>query len=297
MVLFRSGFNRPYTATFVLTFVWAALFLAQPVFGAPQRVVSTYLCTDEYVFRLVPRAHIAALSYLAGDRHPVVSTIAGRIGNIPLIRPSTESVLNLKPGLVVMYERTETRLRAQLLALGVPVVDVPWANSLADIRKIATMLGDRLGAPGEAKVLLAEMDRKIAAARATAPRTPVKAILYEPNGYVSSGGLTEEIMSLSGLSNAAPLSKLTRTGTLPVEQIVASAPELLILGGEARIGSAQAYKVLRHPALAALKGRTVTEYATLTPLLCPGPWSADAAQTFGDLARKTRALARVPARN
>ena len=297
MVLFQSDFNRPYRAKFVLTILWAAFFLTQPVFGEPQRVVSTHLCTDEYVFRLVPRAHIAALSYLAGDTHPVVSTIAGRTGGIPLIRPSTESVLNLKPDIVVMYQGTETRLHAQLLALGVPVVDVPWANSLADIRKIAAMLGDRLGVPATAKGLLAEMDRKIAAARSAAPHASVKAILYEPNGYASSGGLTDEIMLLSGISNAAPLSKLTRTGTLPVEQIVASAPELLILGGEARIGSARAYMVLRHPALAALKGRTVMEYATLTPLLCPGPWSADAAQTFGDLARKTRALADIPARN
>ena len=83
------------------------------------------------------------------------------------------------------------------------------------------------------------MDRKIAAARAAAPRPPVRAILYEPNGYASSGGVTDEMMSLSGIANAAPLAQLTRTGTLPVEQIVASAPELLILGGEApqRLGA------------------------------------------------------------
>jgi hypothetical protein len=39
------------------------------------------------------------------------------------------------------------------------------------------------------------------------------------------------------------------------------------------------------------------EFATLTPLLCPGPWSVDSAQTFGDLARKTRALAHTRGRN
>ncbi len=272
----------------VVTIVCVAFILLQPVFAAPQRVVSTFLCTDEYVFRMVPRSHIAALSYLAGDKHPVVSTIANDVTGVTLIRPSTETVLNFKPDLVVMYQGTEARLHTQLTALGVPVVDVPWANSLADIRKITTMLGERLGAPDTARALLAEMDRKIAAAHAAAPHPPVRAILYEPNGYASSGGLTDEMMALAGISNAAPLAKLTRTGTLPVEQVIASAPELLILGGEARSGSARAYTILHHPALAASKGRTVMEFATLTPLLCPGPWSVDAAQTFGDLARKVR---------
>ena len=82
-----------------------------------------------------------------------------------------------------------------------------------------------------------------------------------------------------------------------MEQVIASAPELLILGGEARSDSARAYMILHHPALSALKSRTVMEFADLTPLLCPGPWSGDAAKTFGDLARKTRVLAPNPARN
>jgi len=55
--------------------------------------------------------------------------------------------------------------------------------------------------------------------------------------------------------------------------------------------------VLHHPALKALAGRTHMEFAKLTPLLCPGPWSGDAAKIFGDLARKTRVLAPNPARN
>ena len=53
--------------------------------SGPRRIVSTFLCTDEYVFRLVPRSRIAALSYLAGDTHPVVSTIANKVGDLSLI--------------------------------------------------------------------------------------------------------------------------------------------------------------------------------------------------------------------
>lgn len=279
----------------IVTILCVLHILVQPAFAAPQRVVSTFLCTDEYVFRLVPRERIAALSYEATDRNPVVSTIANRARGIRTIRPTTETVLSLTPDLVVMYAGTNPRLHLNLKKLGIAVLDVPWANSLADVRAITTTLGDKLGVPGTAKEMLAEMDRKIAVARAAAPRPPVKAIFYEPNGYTSTGGIIDEVMALSGIVNAAPQARLTRTGTLPVEAVIAAAPELLILGGEERSGSAMAYTILHHPALKALKGRT--EHAFLTPLLCPGPWSLDAAQTLGNLARKTRALAQAGARH
>jgi len=281
----------------VVTIMCALFFLAQGAAAAPQRVVSTFLCTDEYVFRLVPREHIAALSYEAVDRRPVVSTIADAARGIATIRPSTETVLARSPDLVVMYAGTNPRLHVNLKKLGVPILDVPWANSLADVRVITTMLGEKLGAPDKAQAMLAEMDREISRARASAPKPPVKGILFEPNGYASMGGITDEVMALSGVSNVAPPAMLTRTGTLPVEALIATAPELLILGGEARVGSARAYMVLHHPALAALKGRTLMEFAVLTPLLCPGPWSLNAAATFGDLARKSRALAPAKAPN
>src|ERR1051325_3714026 len=103
--------------------------------SGPRRIVSTFLCTDEYVFRLVPRDRIAALSYLAGDTHPVVSTIADKVKGIPLVRASAESVLALKPDLVITYQATNARLRQQLMDAGVKVFEVPWASSLSDIRR------------------------------------------------------------------------------------------------------------------------------------------------------------------
>jgi iron complex transport system substrate-binding protein len=272
--------------------IYAATSLILPAFAAPpHKVVSTFLCTDEYVFRLVPRERIAALSYEAVDRKPVVSTIVDAAAGIPVIRPSTETVLKLKPDLVVMYAGTNPRLHLNLQKLGVPVLDVPWANSLADVRAVTKMLGEKLGAPDRAAALLADMDRKIAAARRGASQPPVRTILYEPQGYATVQGVTEEVMQIAGLVNAAPPAQLTASGQMPVEAVVAAAPELLILGGEERSGSARAYAILHHPAFKALKGKTHMEFAGLTPLLCPGPWSLDSAAPLAELGRKARALA------
>jgi iron complex transport system substrate-binding protein len=259
--------------------------------------VSTFLCTDEYVFRLVPRARIAALSFEAGDRHPVVSTIADEVRDVTQIRPSTETVLNLHPDLVVMYEGTMPRLHANLIALGVPVLDVPWANSIADIRKTTLMLGDKLGAGPAAQAMLAEMDTKLATVRSSAQRPAVRALLYEPNGYASSDPVTQELMRAAGLVDAAPGLRPSRSGTIPVEAVIAAAPELLIFSGERVAEDSHAVLVQHHPALSSLEGRTYSAWASLLPLSCPGPWSADAARTFSDLGQKARALAKRHARN
>jgi len=278
------------THGWVAAVLTALILSANSATCAPRKIVSTFLCTDEYVWRLVPHAEIAALSFEAADRHPVVSTIADAVARsgIPTIRPSAETVLNFNPDLVVMYAGTMPQLHAQLARTHVPVLDVPWANSLADVRSVTKMLGEKLGARDRAVQMLAEMDRKIADAKARAPYPPVRTLIYEPNGYSSSGGMTDEIMALAGLKNVASDLSPTRLSTLPVEMVIARAPELVILSGDPREQNGRAYLVQHHPALRALDGRAVTAWTQLTPLLCPGPWSLDAAETFARLGAKTR---------
>lgn len=273
---------------------WVVAFFAITIafsprsFAAQDRIVSTFLCTDEYVFRLVPRENIAALSYLAADTHPVVSTIEDRVKGIALIRPDTETVLNLRPTLAVMYEGTNPRLHAHLQEIGIPILDVPWANSIADIRKITTMLGAQLGQRDRAEAMLKKMDSDLAAARVRAAHPPVRTLIYEPNGYATVGGVTEEILQAAGLKNMAPEFKVGRTGAIAVEAVIAARPDLLLLNGEA--ARSRADLVLRHPALRALSGRTLIKWVSLTPLLCPGPWSAEVAGPLAELGQNAKAI-------
>ncbi len=274
------------------------LACALPAAAAPpQRVVSTFLCTDEYVFRLVPRARIAALSFEAGDHNPVVSTIAGKVSGIAGIRPSAETVLDYRPDLVVMYAGTNPRLHAQLSSIGIPILDVPWANSLADIRRVTRMLGERLGARDKANSLLADMDRTLATAKAHAPSPPVTALLYEANGYASAGSFADELMAIAGLKDVAPSLGLNRLDRVPLEAVVASPPELLIMNGDPEVRDAEGNLILHHPALAALKDRTLIAWRPFRTLLCPGPWSAEAATSFAELGIKAHALARERLQN
>lgn len=282
--------------------LWLAAFVAflacVPAHAAaPQRVASVFLCTDEYVFRLLPRSRIAALSYLAADRHPVVSTIVDEVAGIPLLAMSAEAVLAARPDLVVLAEGTSTGVRSVLRAAGIPFIDVPWATSLDEIRAVTRSLSQALGVSQRGEALIAEMDARLAAARVAAPAPPVKAVLYEPNGYTVAGGLSDAIMNVAGIANIAPDMRPTRQGTVPVETIIVSAPELLILNGEPGLVDSRARQMLHHPALARLAPGTHQEWLSLTPLLCPGPWSAGAAETLAGAARRARGLAVSPPSN
>ncbi|HJW40763.1 MAG TPA: ABC transporter substrate-binding protein [Rhizomicrobium sp.] len=231
------------------------------------------------------------MSFEAGDRHPVVSTIADQVGGIAQIRPSAETVLSLRPDLVVMFEGTLPRLRAALDELHVPVLEVPYDDSLAAIRKTTLSLGVAFGARARAQALLAHMDAQLAEARRVAAGQSVRTLIYEPNGYATTGPIAEELMAVAGLRDAAPAYALTRSGRIPVEEVIAAAPLLLIFSGQQAVEDARANLVLHHPALAALDGRTTMIWNPLLPLLCAGPWSVDVAPVLATLGRRARTLA------
>lgn len=277
-----------------LAFVVAALLLPPPALAQPKRVVSTFLCTDEYVFRLLPRHDIAALSFEAADRHPVVSTIANDVGDIPLVHNSAEEVLARNPDLVVMYAGTQERLHAQLHDAGKRVIDVPWANSLADIRAITLNLGREIGAEDRARALVEKMDRALD--RAKSPGPPVRTLLYQANGYTASDPVTNEILRDAGLLDVAHEMGVTRSGTIPLELLVESPPDLLLLSSSDSSRPSLASFTLAHPALTDLARRTVVGRASLTPLYCPGPWSAAVASTLAFWGDRARALARTGTR-
>jgi iron complex transport system substrate-binding protein len=268
----------------------AVLMISHAAAAAPQRVVSTFLCTDEYVFRLLPRDRIAALSFLAADRHPVVSTIVDRVGGIPLVHDSAEEILAHNPDAVVMYAGTQPRLHAQLKQAGVRVIDAAWSNSLAGIRRDALALGRALGTEARAQALVDDMDATLAAAKSSGPS--VRTLIYEPNGYVTSNAVTDELLRNSGLVDVAGETGMTRSDMIPVESVIARPPGLLLLT-DADARPSLANLVQHHPAFESLASRTLIANISLKPLACPGPWSVQVAPELTRMGEKARTLARA----
>jgi iron complex transport system substrate-binding protein len=122
----------------------------------------------------------------------------------------------------------------------------------------------------------------------------VRTLIYEPNGYANSSGVSDDILRAAGLADIATQMSQTRMGTIPVEAVVAAPPELLILNAQHEGAPSRGDLILQHPALRALPQSTMVAGAALTPLLCSGPWSVDVVVPLVRLGREARKLASTP---
>ena len=125
----------------------------------PQRVVSLDYCADQYVLRFVGPERIRALSPDAGRSFSYMRDAAQ---DLPQVRPLAENVIALQPDLVVRSYGGGARAPAFFAALDIPVLQLPYAGSLADIRATILTVAARLGAAGEGERVAARMDARLA---------------------------------------------------------------------------------------------------------------------------------------
>lgn len=272
-----------------------ALCLAWPTWPAlaapaeappPQRVVSLNLCTDQLAVLLLPPDRIAAVSFLARD--PELSHVADRAATLPIVHGTAEEILPLRPDLVLAGTFT-TRPTVRLLkAKGIPVLELGLASGFDDIRAQTRAVAAALGVPERGEALLAEMDRRLAAAAPAAGDARPRVLTFAPGGFTAGAGtLSDAIMRAAGVANYAAARGLNGYGYLPVEAVAADPPDLLVGGREAAGHPSLAGRLLSHPALA----RSIPPAARLripgSLSACGGPFTVEAVER---LAAARRAL-------
>ncbi|MSO64960.1 MAG: ABC transporter substrate-binding protein [Alphaproteobacteria bacterium] len=253
----------------------AGLAVAAGADTKPQRVVSMNLCTDQLVMLLADRSVIKSLYRTSTD--PAFSYVADNIAGIPLNRGAAEGVLAFRPDVVIAGTYTTRATVALLRRLGTRVIELPIAESFAEIRSQLAQLGQALGEDERAGAIVADMDRRLAAVRASAP--PRSAILLGPNLFSNGrGSLMDEVFRLAGLRNVAADLGLMGYGRLDLERIVAAAPEVLVIPAGVRAHPSLAASLLRHPALRRL-GRDGTVVNLPSALwTCAGPFTVEAVE-------------------
>ncbi|PQO22188.1 ABC transporter substrate-binding protein [Rhodobacteraceae bacterium WD3A24] len=224
----------------------AALASAQPAApaGAPGRVVSINLCTDQLAMMLAAPGQLVSVSSMARD--PRMSAMVAEAAEHHVNHGGAEAVFRLDPDLVLAGRHT-TRATVRLLRrLGVPVEEFAPARDFDDVRANIARVGAALGREGAAEALVAEFDARLAALRAEAGRAPEAALYYANSFTAGAESLAGHILAAAGLSNIAP-----QGGVLPLERLIMRAPELVVRGARYPGGS-RAEEVLAHPALRAL---------------------------------------------
>lgn len=265
--------GRPVTATRrSLVIGAAASAVATPAAAAaqPRRVVSLSNCLDVILVHVADRAQIAALSHYA--REPQGSTIAALARTLPVTWETAEEVLALRPDLVLTSRHSSLPTRNALNRLGVKAalfgVPKTVAESLAQVREVAALVGH----PARGERLVARIEAALAAAAPPPGWRPLKAALYQPNGFSPGGeALIGELMTRTGFDNVASRYGLKSWGYIPLERLLADPPEVLLVGEASPGARSWADRVMTHPALKSVAGRMRQATIPERLMFCGGP--------------------------
>lgn len=249
-----------------------AMLAAGPVAASagPRRVVSLNACLDAILVHVADRGQIAALSHYA--REETGSTIASVARTLPFTWETAEEVIALRPDLVLTSRHSALATRNALDRLNIPteLFSVPDSieTSLDQVREVARLVAR----PARGEALIARIEAAIAASAPPPASTPLKALVFQPNGFsAGSGTLMDEMMTRAGFENVAARYGLGKWGNVPIEHLLADPPQVLLSGVPVRNSRTWADRVMRHPALKSLSGRMVQAQLEEKLLYCGGP--------------------------
>ena len=233
----------------------AAVLAPAPVWAqtgaAPQRIVSINLCADELLLTLADPGQIAGLSVYATD--PTLSFTADRAKAFRHDASSAETVVGLNPDLVLAGRYTKRATRDMLARLGYRMELLDAARSIEDsvaiIRKVAALVGH----PERGEAMIADIDAARARAAAAAPPGKPTAAIYQRRGYVTGGDtLSGELLTIAGFTDDGNALAGKSGGFVPLERIVATPPDYIVVAASTRQAEDQGSALLAHPALARL---------------------------------------------
>jgi iron complex transport system substrate-binding protein len=196
----------------------------------PRRIVSLIPATTEMLFAMGAGDRVVGVSNY--DQFPAAVENLPRVGG--LLDPSVETLLALKPDLVVVYD-TQAELKRQLERAGVPMYRYSH-RGLADITETIRTLGERVGMKAGAEAAARRIEQQLAAvaARVTGRPKPRTLLVFgREQGSLrqinaSAGyGFLHDVLEIAG--GADILNDLKRQSVMmSTEMVLARAPDVVI---------------------------------------------------------------------
>jgi len=272
--------------------LFAAALPAATGAAGPKRIVSLYLCADELLLQLADRPAIASVTFLSRD--PDNSNVADLAVRVPVNYGRAEEIIAQRPDLVVAGAYTTGATVAMLKRAGVPVVELGVAQGLDDVRRDIRIVAHAIGEDDRGEALVAAVDARLAALAASPPRPRLRALVLNPNGFtIGAGSLVDEIFARAGFDNVAATLGVDAYGQLPLERIVRSDADVLILNADRDGPPSLATQSLDHPALRKLAGRVRLVVLPARLWTCGGPGIVEAIERLRRIADQAH-LAGVP---
>ncbi|MDE2435080.1 MAG: ABC transporter substrate-binding protein [Sphingomonadales bacterium] len=266
---------------------FAALFLAacsaaparEAVRGEPT-FVSLNPCIDAILAEVADPRQILALSAYSSD--PASSSMDMETARrFPAVGGTVEEVLALRPDVVLDGTYTPPATHNALSGLHFRLEQIGIATTVDDSRKQVRRIAELAGHPERGEALVGRIDAALAKA-APPPGPAVSAIVWQSGGIVPGRDtLISDLLQRTGFRNAAADRGMRQADILPLEEMIAFPPRVILAAGSP---AAEEDRLLRHPALAALKN---TRRERLDPALlwCGGPTIVRAAERLAEVRR------------
>lgn len=244
--------------------------------GSPKRIVSFNLCADQLLLALADPAQIAGLSPYAVN--PLLSVMTDKAAAFPRLDWDAESVVNLKPDLV-LGGPSHRPIHAMLSAMGIRVVDVELIRNLADARRQAIEVGKLVGHPERGEALARQIEQAEARLSAVALKPPLTALVIQREGYREGpASLASGMLSIAGLrppqresAGAGGFMSAQQGGFVSLEHLLTDGPDVLVLQDPPREAQDQGALFITHPALLARYGANRRIDLPERYTLCGGP--------------------------
>jgi len=244
-------------------------------------IVSLNPCSDEVLAEVADPGQLLAISHFSRD--PAASSMGvDRARRYPVTSGSLEEVLALGPDIVVADEFLPAPTRTALADLGITLVSLPIAHSVAESSEQVTELARLAGHPERGRALNARVASALASAAPSGKARRISAVVWQGGGIVpGEDTLIVDLLERIGFASLSAAQGMRQADFLPLETLLADPPELILAAGDPR---ANGDRMLSHPALASLKG-TRRERLDPTLLWCGGPTIIRAAARLAEVRR------------
>ncbi|HMB72129.1 MAG TPA: ABC transporter substrate-binding protein [Gammaproteobacteria bacterium] len=247
-------------------------------------VVSINLCTDQLVLNVASAEQILSLSWLAADEDE--SMMAERAGAYPRNYGSAEEVIRFAPDVVVAGLYSNPYTKSLLKRLGFTLVEIEPARSIADIERNLLRVGEAVERHAAALRTVQQMRNRIE----TLPQTTassISAVVIRPGGYtIDRDSLARELLGLAGIHDSASDIGLDAWGSLSVETLLRTNPQLLIVSNYKLDTASLANAWLRHPAVVELSRTHSTVRLSASYWACGTPQSLESVDVLGRAAAR-----------
>lgn len=192
----------------------------------PARIVSLTPHITEMLFAIGAGAQVVGVDS-ASDYPPAVSHLP-KVANYQSL--NLESLLQLKPDLVIGWDSTQSRLKPQLEQFHIPFI-LLQSQHLSDLPNELRQLGTLTGHDTQATALAQQLEQQFQHYRDLAARrknqiTVFYQLWYSPLMTVAKGSYIQEILELCGAKNPFANSPVAYP-QVSAEAVIAANPEII----------------------------------------------------------------------